>query len=89
MRQHPCASTGKASGCCPGYVVDHVHALECGGADAPSSMQWQTTAAAKGKDRTERYSVDGQSQMGSGSGRNKKPNSACEHLSIKGSGHAC
>jgi hypothetical protein len=55
MRQHPCPSTGKASGRCPGYVVDHVRALECGGADAPSNMQWQTTAAAKAKDRTERY----------------------------------
>ena len=27
----------------PGYVVDHVVPLECGGADAPSNMQWQTT----------------------------------------------
>lgn len=55
MRQHPCPSTGKTSGRCPGYVVDHVHALECGGADAPSNMQWQMMAAAKAKDRTERY----------------------------------
>ena len=55
MRQRPCPSTGKTSGSCPGYVVDHVRALECGGADAPSNMQWQTTAAAKAKDRTERY----------------------------------
>ncbi len=54
-RQHPCPSTGKSSGACPGYVVDHVKALRCGGADAPSNMQWQTTAAAKAKDKTERY----------------------------------
>jgi len=38
----------------PGYVVDHVRPLACGGADAPSNMQWQTTAAAKAKDRVER-----------------------------------
>jgi len=53
-RQAPCPSTGKTGGRCPGYVVDHVTALECGGADAPSNMQWQTTADAKAKDKTER-----------------------------------
>ena len=53
-RQLPCPSTGRASGRCPGYVVDHVRPLECGGADAPSNMQWQTAAEAKAKDKTER-----------------------------------
>jgi hypothetical protein len=38
----------------PGYVVDHIIPLECGGADDPSNMQWQTAADAKDKDRTER-----------------------------------
>ena len=33
-RQHPCPSTRRTSGRCPGYVVDHVRPLECGGADA-------------------------------------------------------
>ena len=37
-----------------GYVIDHVVPLACGGADAPSNMQWQTTADAKAKDRVER-----------------------------------
>ncbi len=37
----------------PGYVVDHVNPLECGGADLPSNMEWQTIAAARAKDRTE------------------------------------
>jgi hypothetical protein len=53
--QQPCPSTGRSSGRCPGYVVDHVRALECGGADAPGNMQWQTVAAGKAKDKTERY----------------------------------
>jgi hypothetical protein len=38
----------------PGYVVDHIKPLACGGPDTPSNMQWQTTAAAKVKDKTER-----------------------------------
>ena len=38
----------------PGYVVDHIKPLACGGADAPSNMQWQTVAAAKAKDKVER-----------------------------------
>lgn len=53
-RQQPCPSTGKRSGSCPGYVIDHVRPLACGGVDSPSNMQWQTTAAAKEKDKTER-----------------------------------
>ena len=27
-RQHPCPSTGRPSGGCPGYVIDHVKPLE-------------------------------------------------------------
>lgn len=52
-RTHPCPSTGKTYGACPGWVVDHVQALKHGGTDAPSNMQWQTRAAAKVKDRVE------------------------------------
>lgn len=51
---HPCPSTGKSSGACPGYVIDHVRPLSKGGADAPSNMQWQTSEAAKAKDKWER-----------------------------------
>src|SRR5438132_1268478 len=50
---HPCPSTGKKSGACPGYVVDHIVPLKRGGADARASMQWQTKDAAKEKDRWE------------------------------------
>lgn len=52
-RANPCPSTGKSSGACPGYVIDHVQPLKRGGADAPSNMQWQTVATAKAKDRVE------------------------------------
>jgi hypothetical protein len=50
---HPCPSSGKASGACPGYVIDHRVPLKRGGSDAPENMQWQSTAAAKAKDKTE------------------------------------
>src|SRR5476651_406645 len=52
-QSHPCPSTGKTSGACSGYVIDHVKPLKRGGADEPSNMQWQTKEAAKQKDKTE------------------------------------
>lgn len=38
----------------PGFVIDHIVPLACGGDDKPSNMQWQTVAQAKAKDKTER-----------------------------------
>jgi len=38
----------------PGYVIDHIRPLACGGADDPFNMQWQMVEAAKAKDRVER-----------------------------------
>lgn len=52
-QQHPCPSTGKSHGACPGYVIDHIQALKHGGADSPDNMQWQTTTEARAKDRWE------------------------------------
>jgi hypothetical protein len=54
QREHPCPSTGLATGRCPGYRKDHIKPLACGGPDAVSNMQWQTIRDAKAKDRWER-----------------------------------
>ena len=53
IRANPCPITGQTRGACPGYIVDHIKALACGGADSPSNMQWQTVPDAKAKDRWE------------------------------------
>ena len=52
-KSHPCPSTGRSTGACSGYVIDHVNPLKRGGADSPNNMQWQTKDAAKAKDKTE------------------------------------
>ncbi len=52
-KRNPCPSTGKTSGACPGYVIDHITPLKRGGADDPTNMQWQTKESAKAKDKTE------------------------------------
>jgi hypothetical protein len=50
---HPCPSTGRLTGSCPGYVVDHKYPLCAGGADAPENMQWQEYRESLVKDRLE------------------------------------
>lgn len=52
-RQLPCPVTGRPTGKCPDYVIDHKVPLCAGGLDAPSNMQWQTVVDAKAKDREE------------------------------------
>jgi hypothetical protein len=54
QRLYPCPVNGKPRGACPGYVVDHVVPLACGGPDAINNLQWQTREEAKAKDRWER-----------------------------------
>ena len=53
-RMNPCPANGKDTGPCPGYIIDHVRPLACGGADSQENMQWQTIAEAKSKDKWER-----------------------------------
>jgi hypothetical protein len=48
-RTHACPSTGRTTGQCPGYEVDHVVPLACGGTDDASNMQWLTTEANRSK----------------------------------------
>ena len=50
---HPCPATGKTTGKCEGYVIDHIWPLCAGGCDVPQNMQWQTKAESVRKDRLE------------------------------------
>jgi hypothetical protein len=54
QREHPCPSTGRTTGACPGYWKDHIVPLGCGGRDAVANLQWQTIADARAKDQWER-----------------------------------
>jgi hypothetical protein len=45
--KHPCPATGSVRGVCPGYLVDHVKALDRGGGDTPDNMRWRTIAQVK------------------------------------------
>ena len=53
-RENPCPATQLRRGACPGYVIDHMWPLACGGEDHQRNMQWQTVAEAKAKDKWER-----------------------------------
>lgn len=53
-KEHPYPCDDASSGPCPGYVIDHVKPLACGGADESGNMQRQTTAQGKAKDAWER-----------------------------------
>ena len=51
---YPCPATQRTKGSCPGYIIDHINPLACGGADTPENMQWQTKSDAMAKDKWER-----------------------------------
>lgn len=56
IRANPCPATGDANPrhACPGWRVDHVVPLACGGPDSPANMQWLTTEAWAAKSKWER-----------------------------------
>jgi hypothetical protein len=45
--------TGYANGR-PGYIVEHIVPLSCGGTDTPGNMEWLTLADARRKNQSER-----------------------------------
>jgi len=53
VKEQACPSTGRNRLPCPGWVIDHVIALACGGPDAVENLQWQTIEDAKAKDKWE------------------------------------
>ena len=53
MRETPCPAAVHKRYTCPGFVIDHVKPLACGGLDRPINMQWQSVAEAKAKDKWE------------------------------------
>lgn len=57
QRQHPCPSTGKTSGACPGWAMDHVIPLASCGCDAVSNLQWlkDETKSCSGPQCKDRY----------------------------------
>ncbi len=38
--QHPCPANGATKGACPGWAINHVVPLACGGCDAVFNLQW-------------------------------------------------
>lgn len=54
VRANPCPVTGLRRGTCPGWEVDHAHALCAGGRDARENMQWLTVQAHREKTRSDR-----------------------------------
>jgi hypothetical protein len=53
QRQHPCPSTGKTTGACPGWIRDHRWPLCAGGSDTVENLVWSPIAEAKLKDKWE------------------------------------
>lgn len=59
QKLHPCPSTGLTIGACPGWALDHVIPLACGGCDAVINLQWlkntiKSCSGTECKDRWER-----------------------------------
>lgn len=50
---NPCPATGKTTGSCPNFIMDHRIGLCVGGADEAENLRWMTKENAKLKDRWE------------------------------------
>lgn len=44
-RIHPCPSTGLTTGTCPGWQMNHIIPLACGGLDGVSNLAWIPTVS--------------------------------------------
>jgi hypothetical protein len=52
-KYNACPSTKKFTGACPGWIMDHLEALRCGGKDVPENLWWMTKTEAALKDLQE------------------------------------
>lgn len=73
---HACPSTKQYKGKCPGWHMDHVVPLACGGIDAVYNLQWLSTKIKSGagypnKDRWERKIYENELSKGSKSCENE------------------
>jgi hypothetical protein len=55
---HPCPSTGLPTGKCPGWQMNHVIPLACGGVDAVSNLMWVHVSIKTGSAATCPYCID-------------------------------
>lgn len=55
--KYPCPTTKQSTGACPGWAIDHVIPLACGGSDAVYNLQWlpNTIKSAKGPDSKDHF----------------------------------
>lgn len=65
---HPCPSTGKTTGACPGWALNHVIPLACGGCDSVANLDWmpneiKSCAEPWCRDRYERKIYDAASDI--------------------------
>lgn len=53
-KDNPCPATGRISGACPGWQIEHTRPLCAGGADEPANMTWMRVEDHKVKTKADR-----------------------------------
>ncbi len=53
-RQWPCPATGKKTGACPGWALNHSVPLDCGGCDVSQNLEWMRNDVKRVHDTYER-----------------------------------